>query len=336
MVKLYIKNFLPNLIIIEGFWQNGKSSLERMLSEKFSYKLINEPDHIIENRNRNISSWYIKMHTKKLRHVKNLLKNGNKIIMDRSIISSMAFYYSLTGKLPHNFKFHIKNVIALKDYRVLFLYGDRSFIIKKIRNIKDKKVKFLLINSLSFYRNYLYFYKNILPSHLNGKVIFIKVNRGNYFINPMTIMDKFYLGLINLKKSKEVCSAAVLYYKSKILLIYDHNYKQYVLPQGHQEKGENLKETILREICEETGYKNLIVRKKMFKYQYHFKKNDKVIYKEIHIFLAEIVSLLKKNKKLNIYEKYTNHFFTVKKAIKMARWPQDKRAILKAKSYIKV
>lgn len=336
MVKSYIKKFLPDLIIIEGFWQNGKSSLKQILSEKYFYKLIKEPDHIIEKVNRNISSWYIKKHNKKLQHAKRLLKNKDRIIMDRSIISSMAFYYSLTGKLHHNFKFYMKSVVALKDYCILFLYGDRFFVINKANGVKDKKVRSLLKNSQSFYDNYLYFYNNILPCCLSDKVIFIKVNRGNYFINPKKILDKLYLDLVVLRKSKEICAAAVLYYKNKFLLIYDHNYKHYVLPQGHQEKGENLKETILREIYEETGYNNLRVRKKLFKYQYHFKKNNKIIYKEIHLFLIKIVSLSRGNKNLNENEKYSNHFFTIKEAIKKVRWPQDKKAIIQAKSYIKI
>ena len=55
----------------------------------------------------------------------------------------------------------------------------------------------------------------------------------------------------------EKSCGAVVFYRSaqgiRILLVKNHNGKYWSFPKGHVEKGENEKETALREIKEETG-----------------------------------------------------------------------------------
>ena len=65
MEKLYLKKKvinLPNLIIVEGFWQIGKTRLVNYLTKKFNYFVIPEPNHIIHKIKNNISKWYRKTH----------------------------------------------------------------------------------------------------------------------------------------------------------------------------------------------------------------------------------------------------------------------------------
>ena len=118
-------------------------------------------------------------------------------------------------------------------------------------------------------------------------------------------------------------------------MLFDHNYKHYVLPQGHQEKNEKLRQTVLREMEEETGFVDLKVIKKIQKYQYHYPTKRKIIYKSIHVYLVEILSLIKKEKKFEGHENYSNKFFDFKTAIKKARWQQDKEVIEQAYKFLK-
>ncbi len=61
---------------------------------------------------------------------------------------------------------------------------------------------------------------------------------------------------------------------NKIYLIFNKQNRTYQLPKGHIEKGENSRDAALREVREETGYRNIkIISHKTFKLYYTF--NDK-------------------------------------------------------------
>ena len=40
---------LPKMIIVEGFWNLGKTTLVKYLSKKLNYEIIPEPCHLIKN-----------------------------------------------------------------------------------------------------------------------------------------------------------------------------------------------------------------------------------------------------------------------------------------------
>ncbi|MBU3918935.1 NUDIX domain-containing protein [Patescibacteria group bacterium] len=335
MEKLYIKKKLPKLLIMEGFWQVGKTQLIAALAKKFHFEIIYEPNHIYSNINTDISKWYQGKHQERFKKVQNNMQNGKKIIMDRSIISSIAYQYATSGKFPNGYKSDLYRIKKTNSFLVIFLYGDKSFVIKKSKKIKDNTVKNQMKKSSLFYDNYLDFYLNILPSLINNRILFIKVNNKNKFIGYSTIFKEANKGIIGMLKTKAVCASVVMFYKNKILLLYDHKWKHYVLPQGHKENKEVLKNTALREASEETGFKNLKVVKKLKKYQYHYSENNKIIYKTIHVYLVEILNPSKTKRKLEPHEKYSNNFFKTNEAIKKARWPQDKKVIALSKNYIK-
>lgn len=92
------------------------------------------------------------------------------------------------------------------------------------------------------------------------------------------------------KKIHEVCSSTILVRNNKFVLLYDHNKKHYVLPQGHKRKKETLSEAALREAREETGFQNLSINKKLGRYQYHFNQGRKTIYKIIHVYLIIVIN----------------------------------------------
>jgi 8-oxo-dGTP pyrophosphatase MutT (NUDIX family) len=137
------------------------------------------------------------------------------------------------------------------------------------------------------------------------------------------------------EKVKDTCASVVLVHDNKVLLLYDKNWNHYVLPQGHKEEGETLRQTAIRETKEETGYNDLELIRKIKQYQYHYPKDDKIIYKSIHVYLISILSLSREDRKFEKHENYTNHFFEFNEAIARARWPQDKEVIVISRKYIK-
>lgn len=107
---------------------------------------------------------------------------------------------------------------------------------------------------------------------LKGKVIAVATLKGNvtklivapegeYYYEP-DIMEKLSL-LRNVEVEnisclyEKSCGAIILYKENeetyKVLLVRNHNGRNYSFPKGHIEKGENEKETAIREIKEETG-----------------------------------------------------------------------------------
>ena len=135
--------------------------------------------------------------------------------------------------------------------------------------------------------------------------------------------------MIDHEVKREICATSVLFYKDKILLLFDQNYKHYVLPQGHTRKNEHPSETAIREAKEETGFTNLKLIKKLGQYQYHFCKDEKLIYKKIIVYLIEILNQKKVKKMVSQRENFINRFFLPTKAIEKLQWPQDKKQLEK-------
>lgn len=138
------------------------------------------------------------------------------------------------------------------------------------------------------------------------------------------------------RKIREVCSGAVLVHDSKFVLLYNRDKKHYVLPQGHKKKNEKLSETVLREVREETGFQNLSIIRKLGRYQYHFDRGRKTLYKAINVYLIKVIGgkILKNTQNAN--ENFTVHLVTFRNAIKMIRWKQDRKYILLAKKFLRI
>lgn len=138
------------------------------------------------------------------------------------------------------------------------------------------------------------------------------------------------------KKIYEVCSNTILVCDNKFVLLYDHNKKHYVLPQGHKRKKETLSEAALREAREETGFQNLSIIRKLGRYQYHFDQGRKTIYKIIHVYLIIVINGKQLRNTQNVNENFTTHLFSFKKAIEVVRWKQDKKFISLARKFLKI
>jgi len=169
---------LSKIIIVEGFWQIGKTKLIDHLAKKFDYTVITEPNHIISGVKKNISKWYHKKHRERYKEAIIQLNRGKRIVMERSIISSIAFDYAKISTLPSGFRKDLENIRKLKNFLIIVLYANRTFITKRALTLKDNSVKKQILDNPKFYQNYLYFYKKILPPLIDYKIIFKKVNKG--------------------------------------------------------------------------------------------------------------------------------------------------------------
>lgn len=337
--KSKLSKLWPQLIIIEGFWRMGKTTLIKELLKREKFSLINEPHHLIEAPNvNNPHQWYFKKHLERQKLARQLMKNSKKVIMERSVLSNIAFDYAQRGKIIEENESILKNLPELKQFPIIFLYAEKQFIKNAIQKLKDNSVKNIIAKNKKFYYNYINFYKNTLSEITGNNVLCLNVAPNGKFLEPEELI-KYLVEKINQsnnkEKVKEICAAVVLIHNNKVLLLHDKNWNHYVLPQGHRETGESLCQTALREAKEETGYSDLELIKKIKQYQYHYPKGDKVIYKNIHVYLVKILSLASQEKQLDKHENYINCFFGFNEAIKRARWPQDKELIAISRDYLK-
>jgi|Deesub1362A_J573_1020465.scaffolds.fasta_scaffold00115_70 8-oxo-dGTP pyrophosphatase MutT (NUDIX family) len=90
--------------------------------------------------------------------------------------------------------------------------------------------------------------------------------------------------------AREISAGAVVFKRNKdikfLLLNYESGHWDF--PKGNVEKGEDKRETAIREIREETSLKNIkIIEGFENKISYFYKREGKTIYKEVTFYLAE-------------------------------------------------
>jgi len=92
------------------------------------------------------------------------------------------------------------------------------------------------------------------------------------------------------RASREVSAGGVVYRmdggRPLFLLIRD-SYRNWGFPKGHLEKGELPEAAALREVSEETGLTDLVVRNELATIDWHFRFRGKLIHKICHFFLME-------------------------------------------------
>lgn len=65
---------------------------------------------------------------------------------------------------------------------------------------------------------------------------------------------------------------------------------RWTIPKGHVEEGENTRQTALREISEETGLTDVVLKSWLGKNNFRYRRENSLILMVTHIYLAEIRS----------------------------------------------
>lgn|SRR3989338_1227917 len=330
---------VPAVIIIEGFWGAGKSTLISNIRKSYPVLFIAEPNYIDAGIKSNISEWYRKQHINRIKLAKKYIKYGENVILERSILSSVAFYYAKYGFAPKWFNFTKSNISTLSNLHVFLLHIDKKSFLNNVSEIKDKSVRSAISKNKLFYENYLYFFTDVLPKLDNQRIASIKLLKNWRPHNSISIIKNILEtsksnSKQKIKEIEELCASAVIFFDDKFLLIYSIKYRQFSLPQGHQNEEEDLIDAVSREIKEETGFIDFKIIRTITTYNYRFYDKGKIIHKTITCFLVKLRSLKKNQKRFETHEFYKNYFFTADSAIKKLNWSEDKEMIRHAQEIV--
>jgi len=328
-----LKKFFPKFIIVEGWWGAGKTKLAKHLAKKYSLLFIAEPRHKNLTGEQRISNWYYHQHLKRQQSVRSL-SLVQKIIMERSVIATAAYQYARQGKLSKQYDKALRQFPELQSATILFLdYNMRSQ--KAVtEGIVSDAAKFIQPQAQDFLRRYREFYHIILPQIIDNSPIFLITKKGKKFLRIDDIcknFEKTYISSLKKKKAKNLISgAAIIFYRGKVLLIYDKKWRHYVFPQGKAKKGENILVATIREVKEETGYFDVELLGTLTRYQYRYQDKNNLITKQIitHVFCLK--SLKQTGKSLEPHEDYQNRFLSTQEAFKLLKWSEDQRALREA------
>lgn len=187
---------MNNKIIIEGFWNLGKTTLINKLHESYGYQIINEPDHLLLDMvgQDDVDIWYQNEYSLIADIFLSSVKE--KIVCERSLLDSGAFMYARDGVIPLPLKNRIltfANKLIKNDGLVIFLFSDRDFVLKQnIINNKNNEVVTLLKND-KFINLYNIFFKKVLSEEFNIIPLCIDVSKNNNFIEVNEIIRKIEL-----------------------------------------------------------------------------------------------------------------------------------------------
>jgi 8-oxo-dGTP diphosphatase len=142
-----------------------------------------------------------------------------------------------------------------------------------------------------------------------------------------------------MKTLNQTSSGAVIYRARKggleIALIARNNGKIWGLPKGIIEKGEEAKETALREVREETGLEGTIIRKLGdVRYFYSAKEHGALVRfaKVVHFYLMEYKSGSVEDHDTEVDEA---RWFPIDKALYMLSYKNEKEIVQKAKNVLR-
>jgi 8-oxo-dGTP pyrophosphatase MutT (NUDIX family) len=124
--------------------------------------------------------------------------------------------------------------------------------------------------------------------------------------------------------------------ENKIYLIFNKQSRTYQLPKGHMEKGERPQETALREVREETGYRNIkIISSKTFKLFYKFKdkySNGQKSEKHTLYFIMKLINTERIHTQEQYNEKLSGDWFYIDEAIKKVSFDNIREILIEFKN----
>ncbi len=126
------------IIIVEGIWGAGKSTLIKAAIKKFKAKYIPEPNQflarILSKDTRYITKWYFKAHENNFKKAGAIARTGKVVFVERSCLSSVAFSkVYLKSKKDAEMRRFGNNIKNLRDRQHINTY----FIYLKPRKMKN-------------------------------------------------------------------------------------------------------------------------------------------------------------------------------------------------------
>lgn len=244
---------MKNKIIIEGFWNIGKATLAREISKDCSHLLIMEPNHLGKGIAKNrINSWYVKEHSKNQK----VFFKEESAILERSIISSAAFFYATGREIDHKI---LKSFIAVYKKEkplIVFLYADGKTVEILSKEVRDPTIKKLLKNQI-FVKKYEEFYRNILPFLYD--IVPVLINVGT--ISKRKTVKEIKQEIIKAVENNRLAQISVFCYKIEkepLFLLLKRNAKKGGFWQGITggvKINQTLQEALFAETQEELGLK---------------------------------------------------------------------------------
>jgi thymidylate kinase len=169
-----MKRDMPRIVIVEGLWGIGKSTLICAVRRRLPVLFIPEPNYLISGIKLNISRWYRREHNKRLRLAKEFALNGDNIILERSILSSVAYQYAQHRVLPEWFSSSNRELFSSPELRVFFLFGDKGSFLKCASTIEDGNVRRTIVKTPDFYEKYIEFFREVAPRQIASKIVCVK------------------------------------------------------------------------------------------------------------------------------------------------------------------
>lgn len=334
MEKPYITEKTPCILIVEGLWGSGKSTLISHIRKSYPVLFIPEPNYQTAGIKSDISEWYRTQHNERLVLAKTYTEYNEHVVMERSILSSAAFHYAQHGVIPLWFSSVKAKLRSITNLSVVFLINDKKTFLKNVLDIRDKSVRSAIKKNKLFYENYIRFFKEI---DLN--VTCIKMNRNHILPNTLISLIKKNFSKRLKEKLKEIteqCANAVVIYNNDFLLLYSLQHRQFTFIQGHQEKSEKLSQTITREIKEESGFIDFEILCPLRTYGFRYYDKGIIINKLISCYLVKLHTLKMIRKKFESHESYKNYFFNHKKVVKKLSWAEDKETMKCAQKILNI
>lgn len=125
------------------------------------------------------------------------------------------------------------------------------------------------------------------------------------------------------------CGGVVIF-RGKILVLYKNyknKYEGWVLPKGTVEKGEDFKDTALREVKEESGVDATLI-KYIGKSQYSFSASNDMILKDVHWYLMMSNSYHSKPQREEYF--FDSGYYKFNEAYHLLKFQNEKQILEKA------
>ncbi len=140
----------------------------------------------------------------------------------------------------------------------------------------------------------------------------------------------------NVERKKIISAGGILFWKNGkeifVCIVKRKGKNVWILPRGRVETNENMENTVVREVKEETGVISKVIRKiGVIKYNY-YSPFDRLFYdKEVHFYLLKIT---KHEKFVPNQEIQDMKWVSIQDALSILSYEKEKEILLKALKYI--